>query len=150
MKMTKSKIHDTLVQLVREKSDKRHWTESLLSIVRTAKNSRGENRMRELARLESEIIGALANNSDDRQIKRQILEVNHDFVEQLKQLHPGLTGNEILLSCFFLMDVPAATIASLKGISMASLHVARSRLKNKLGIAEGQNLDEYLLQMQVD
>lgn len=145
--MTKSNTQHTLVQLVSAKSEKRDWAESLLRIVRAAKNSRGENRNRELARLETEIVGELTNQSDHRQIERQILAVNYDFVEQLKQLHPSLTENELLLSCFILMDVPAEAIASLKGISQASMNVARSRLKTKLRIEEGQNLEEYLQKM---
>ena len=147
MKSTNYYTNETLTQLIKANSEKRDWAESLLRMVRTAKSSRGENRNRELARLEAEIVEELTKYSEDTQFYNQILAVNHNFLAQLQQRHPDLTENELLLSCFFLMEVPAESIASLKGISQASLNVARSRLKNKLGIEEGQNLEEYLQKM---
>ena len=147
MKNTYSASPDTLVQLLKANSEKRNWAESLLKIVRSAKNSRGENRNRELARLESEILDALIVDNHYPQLESQILDVNRDFVAEMTRQHPKLTENELLLSCFFRMELPVDTIAFLKGISQASLNVSRSRLKNKLGIIGGKNLDAYLQQL---
>lgn len=119
-------------------------------MVRAAKTSRGENRNRELAKLEAEITDELNKNYDDRQLLNQTLVIHRDFIVNMKQRHSNLTENDLLLCCFFLMDIPFETIASLKSISLASLNVARSRLKNKLGISEEQKLNVYLKQMQVN
>jgi hypothetical protein len=146
MKENNSERADILVQLLRTNANKVYWAESLLNIVRTAKNSRGANRSRELARLESEILKGLIKDSEGRQITSLILDYYSDFVKHLKEQAPGLTVNELLLSCLFRMSLPAEIIASTKGISQASLNVSRSRLKNKLGIKEGKNLEAYLHQ----
>ena len=146
MESTNSEKENTLFQLVKANTNKRYWAESLLRMVRVAKNSRGEKRNRELARLESEIVQELTREQNDGKLDKHIRAANHDFVTKLRKHNPGLTENELLLSCLLRMELPPETIAFMKGISLVSLNVARSRLKTKLGLDEGVFLDEFLQQ----
>lgn len=67
--------------------------------------------------------------------------IHHDFFKHLQEQHPGLTPNERRLCAFLKLDLSIREIAALTGQSTESIYMARSRLRQKLGL---QNTEQAL------
>lgn len=71
-------------------------------------------------------------------------QVHQSFFDNLK-LHSGdLTSTDIRLIALLRVNLDSKDIASLLGISMDSLRVARYRLRKKLNIDQGDNLSAFI------
>lgn len=71
--------------------------------------------------------------------------VHKDFERNLTAKYPNLTPNELKLSAFVRLGMPNKEIASILNLSVDSIKVSRSRLRKKLNIESGINLEVYLL-----
>lgn len=58
--------------------------------------------------------------------------------------HPRLTGGDTELCRLILQGYSTADIARIQGLKLQSVTSRRSRLRTKLGLSPGQNLNEYL------
>lgn len=70
--------------------------------------------------------------------------VEKNYIYQLLQKHPNLTPQEIQLCVFIRKDIQTKEIAEITFRESASVKVARSRLRKKLGLDELNNLHAYL------
>jgi response regulator RpfG family c-di-GMP phosphodiesterase len=70
--------------------------------------------------------------------------VEKNYIYQLLQKHPNLTPQEIQLCVFIKKDVQTKEIAEITFREPASVKVARSRLRKKLGLEEQDNLYAFL------
>lgn len=115
------------------------------------------NRLRELAsRLEPgehqtpeqiREIRSLLNNMQDNgktELNRQIYEINHSFVFQLKSRFPKLSEDDIRLASLLLLDLSSKEIADILCIEAKSVDMKRYRLKKKLEIASDVDLKDFL------
>ncbi len=70
--------------------------------------------------------------------------VEKNYIYQLLQKHPNLTPQEIQLCVFIRKDIQTKEIAEITFREPASVKVARSRLRKKLGLEEPDNFHAYL------
>ena len=71
-------------------------------------------------------------------------QVHQQFFDNLKQHSSDLTSTDIRLIALLKVNLDSKDIASLLGISMDSLRVARYRLRKKLNIEQGDNLTTFI------
>jgi ligand-binding sensor domain-containing protein/DNA-binding CsgD family transcriptional regulator len=76
--------------------------------------------------------------------------VHSDFVVNLKETHPSLTGNEIKLCTYLRMNLSTKEIAQLMNISVRGVEISRYRLRKKLQLPSEVNLFDYLISLQKD
>lgn len=73
--------------------------------------------------------------------------VNHEFTSLLENRFPNLTQNEIQLCSLLRLQLSSKEIASVKNITPESVKVLRSRLRKKLNIETGQDLQQFILKI---
>jgi DNA-binding CsgD family transcriptional regulator len=69
-----------------------------------------------------------------------------DFLKALKEQYPNLSGNELKLSAYLLMNLSSKEIAQLMNISVRGVEISRYRLRKKIGIATETNLFDFLIE----
>jgi PAS domain S-box-containing protein len=74
-------------------------------------------------------------------------ELNQDFYQRIKSKHPEMSPAETRLIALIKLGFSSKEIASLTQNSPESIHVSRSRLRKKLGLAQNANLSTYLDQL---
>ncbi|NGY37527.1 hypothetical protein FQU23_008375 [Flavobacterium sp. XN-5] len=72
-------------------------------------------------------------------------QVHPRFIKSLKQQYPLLSEREIRLCALILIDFSSQHIATLFGISLTSVKVARHRLRKKLNIDTSKSAKEFML-----
>lgn len=70
-------------------------------------------------------------------------QVHPGFIPDLKKETPSLTDRELRLCALIKLNFPSQQIATLFGISLNSIKVARHRLRKKLKIEEGTSFEEF-------
>ena len=70
--------------------------------------------------------------------------VHSDFYKKLVKRFPDLTANELRLCAFLKLNLNTKEISSLTNQSVNSIDVARSRLRQKLGLSKEDNLTSFL------
>ncbi len=73
-------------------------------------------------------------------------QVNTDYLKRLQAMHQNLTQNDIKLSALIKTGMNTKEIASILNISGRGVEKSRYRLKKKLNLNTGQDLNSYLLQ----
>jgi len=73
--------------------------------------------------------------------------VHQDFFTRLAARHQALSNTERQLAAYIRMDLRSKEIAPLFNISIRSLENKRYRLRQSLGLDQGENLKEYLQQL---
>lgn len=93
--------------------------------------------------------------SDDDNIDREwenftkhFDKVHSDFVVNLKEKHPSVTGNEIKLCAYLRMNLSTKEVAQLMNISVRGVEISRYRLRKKLQLPSEVNLFDYLISLQ--
>lgn len=74
--------------------------------------------------------------------------VHSDFVVNLKEKHPTITGNEIKLCAYLRMNLSTKEVAQLMNISVRGVEISRYRLRKKLQLPSEVNLFDYLISLQ--
>ncbi len=70
-----------------------------------------------------------------------------DFLHKMKTRYPGLTPRDLRLCAFLRLNLSSKEIAPLLNISVRSVETKRHRLRKKMGLAQGQNLVDYILEV---
>ncbi len=86
------------------------------------------------------------NNLDSewKKFENMFNEVHPSFFSELSRKHRGLTKKDIRHSAYIKLQLSTKEIASLFGISPASVQMARVRLKKKMDISKDQSIHEYI------
>ena len=71
--------------------------------------------------------------------------VHNSFLQKLKALSEGLTSNDIRLASLLKMNMSSKDIAGMLNISDEGVKKARYRLRKKLNLDPGVNIQDYLL-----
>ena len=74
--------------------------------------------------------------------------VQSDFLVELKEKHPTITGNELKLCAYLRMNLSTKEIAQLMNISVRGVEIGRYRLRKKLQISSETSLFDYLIKIQ--
>lgn len=88
----------------------------------------------------------LYNGQDDGKVEifRQINEINHSFVFELKSRFPKLNEEDIRLTSLLLLDLSSKEIADLLSIEAKSVDMKRYRLKKKFDLDPDTDLKTFL------
>ncbi|WP_176132761.1 ligand-binding sensor domain-containing protein [Salegentibacter holothuriorum] len=70
-------------------------------------------------------------------------QVHAGFIPSLKEEAPSLTDRELRLCALIKLNFPSQQIATLFGISLNSIKVARHRLRKKLNMEEGSSFEDF-------
>lgn len=77
-------------------------------------------------------------------------QVHPTFIKELKRQYPALSEREIRLCTLILIDFSSQHMATLFGISLTSIKVARHRLRKKLNIPTGESVKNFMLDLAAD
>ncbi|MBD0832999.1 two-component regulator propeller domain-containing protein [Aestuariibaculum sediminum] len=75
-------------------------------------------------------------------------QIHPSFIENLKTYNPQLNEREIKLCALILMEFTSQNMATLFGISLSSVKVARHRLRKKLELNENESILDFLKKLQ--
>lgn len=76
--------------------------------------------------------------------EQHIEQVNHAFFDKLRQRFPNLGAGELELCGMIRLGYSAKDIAAIRNIAPASVRIAKTRLKKKMGLGPDVDLLEYL------
>jgi len=74
-------------------------------------------------------------------------QINEDFFEKLKTINPSLTGNDYRICALIKLNMSVKEMASVLNISPYSLKNGRYRLKKKLKLKHGTELNAFLINL---
>ncbi|MPM17199.1 hypothetical protein SDC9_63587 [bioreactor metagenome] len=72
--------------------------------------------------------------------------VNPDFFSKLTQTHSGLTSRDLRYCALISLQLSSKEMSLITGMTLQSIHVLRSRLRQKLAIDHDEDLGVYLAQ----
>lgn len=87
------------------------------------------------------------NNEEDWAIfESHFNEVHEAFLKRLRKAHPDLTTGDLKLAAYLRMDLSSKEIAPLLHISVRGVENKRYRLRKKMELESGDDLNRYLLE----
>lgn len=98
----------------------------------------------DLRKLIRAIDGELNQEDYWEQFQLTFNQMHQDFVHELHQRHPHITGNDNRLCCFIRMGFSNAEIASILNVTVNGVEQSKYRLKKKLGLDKEASLNEYI------
>lgn len=87
---------------------------------------------------------ALLSGEDETKFRRAFVSLHPHFLKKLRKEYPELTSGDELLCMLIYLKVPSIDMAASLGISRASLNSARYRLRKRLNLDKGADLDLFL------
>ncbi len=108
------------------------------------KNPENNSSSGKLSRIEEKIAQQLNGNIWE-EFELLYSSGNSSFIKKLSEQHPELTTNDKRLCYLIMMNLSTKEISDILSKSSRSVEVARHRLRNKLGLARGNNLHTFLL-----
>lgn len=97
-----------------------------------------------------QIINELKQNSSSKiwdEFEIRFKEVHSAFYDNLNNLYPDLTPNEIKICAFLRLNMSTKEISAITHQSIKSINMARFRLRKKLNIETEENLISYLIHL---
>jgi tetratricopeptide (TPR) repeat protein len=77
--------------------------------------------------------------------RKWFTDIHPHFYENLNKICPSLTSNDLKLASLLRMNLSSKEIASLTLRSLDSIHIAKHRLRKKLGLEDDNKLISFLL-----
>lgn len=77
-------------------------------------------------------------------LERVLKEMDRNFIKKVEQQFPRLSKNDIRLMSLIKIGLSSSEISNMLNITMDSLHKSRYRLRKKLGLASGQELEAFI------
>ena len=99
-----------------------------------------------LEQIVKEIDTTLRLQEDWEQFEHHFDQVHGNFLNRLRTEFKDLSPNEQKLCAFLRLNLNTKEIASIMGISLRGVEVARYRLRKKLRLEKGQNLSKFILE----
>lgn len=88
------------------------------------------------------------NNTDDWKFFEEAFNnADKDFLKKIKELHPGMTPNDLKLCAYLRLNLSSKEIAPLLNISVRSVEVKRYRLRKKMDLLHENSLTEYIISL---
>lgn len=84
------------------------------------------------------------NNEDWDRFAARFDEINNDFLKNLKERYPVLTGNDLKLCAYLQLNMSSKEIAQLLNISLRGVEIGRYRLRKKLQLPTEKSITEFL------
>jgi len=125
-------------------SQKRLQSEELYAKLIKVENSKGKQRQKEFQSLKEDLQNHQYVDKELEQLQQNIDTLNRAFYDKLQARFPELSKTEVNLCSFIKLNLSTSQIAQLQHITPKSVNMSRYRLKKKLGLDNGQTLDEFL------
>ena len=77
-------------------------------------------------------------------LERLLKEMDRNFIKKVETDFPRLSKNDVRLMCLIKIGLPSSEISKMLNITMDSLHKSRYRLRKKLGLVSGQELEAFI------
>lgn len=77
-------------------------------------------------------------------LERVLKEMDRNFIRKVEQQFPRLSKNDIRLMSLIKIGLSSSEISNMLNITMDSLHKSRYRLRKKLGLVSGQELEAFI------
>jgi hypothetical protein len=91
----------------------------------------------------------ILTEDDWEKFKAHFRQIHHNFFAELKMFYPSLSQAEVRLAALIKLGLFPGETASLLGISPTSAHKARYRLRKKLELREGEELEDVIRRISV-
>lgn len=140
----KQKLTENTLRLVKNQclfSDFSRKLESLVLLIEKEPKKVGE----ELLKLSDELKG-MNEKEIWKKFNLSFSKVHANFTRNLTKKHPQLRPSDIKLCSFIILGMANKEIASLMNCSPNTIKVARYRLRKKIELEKGTNLENYLSQ----
>ncbi|NOQ25749.1 MAG: response regulator [Bacteroidales bacterium] len=140
----KQKLTENTLSLIKNQrlfSDFSRKLESLVLLIEKEPQKVGEK----LLKLSGELKG-MNEKEIWKKFKLSFSNVHANFTRNLTKTHPLLTPSDVKLCSFIILGMANKEIASLMNCSPNSIKVARYRLRKKIDLEKGTNLENYLSQ----
>lgn len=118
--------------------------EELKNKLSAVMTSSGADQKKQLKNLVSLIDYSFNCDKDWADFRTIFEQVHKSFFDNLQENCPDLTANELRLSALIKLNLTSKDMATLMGISMDSLRIARYRLKKKFGLDKSENLGNFI------
>jgi len=143
VEMKRQEVVNVALSIVEQKE----YLEQLSQMVkRLAKSRNDDERMEIISELDSSLRQRLSyeRDVDSQYFYAQAESLHEDFNAKLSENHPGLTQQEKRLATLLRLGFSSKYIATLLNITPKSVEISRYRLRQKLGLAKGDNLVNYI------
>ncbi|MBK8554320.1 MAG: hypothetical protein IPL65_00460 [Lewinellaceae bacterium] len=106
-----------------------------------------DNWQRELRRVIRAIDSEINQEDYWEQFQVAFNQMHQDFVHELQQRYPGISTNDVRLSCFIRMGFSNPEIASILNVTINGVEQSKYRLKKKMGLDKDASLNEFIWQL---
>lgn len=134
----------TTLNIVRKNEILQEIKKEVLGISHAAKEENLVSIRRKTLRLLGQIDTNIQHDDDLQTFQSSFDSVHHDFFRRLEKTFPELSNKEKLLCAYIKMNLLSKEIAPLMNISLRGVEIGRYRLRKKLRLEEGANLNEFL------
>ena len=110
-----------------------------------SKKSNNQTVVKELNKLVRDIDRNLADNDDWEHFQFHFDQVHGDFSQRIRNEFPNMTAQEMRLCAYLRLNLNTKEIAQLLNISVRGVEISRYRLRKKLNLERGENLQEFIL-----
>ncbi|MFO7825216.1 MAG: tetratricopeptide repeat protein [Cyclobacterium sp.] len=124
--------------------EKNEILKEIQSKLKVALEQDPKEQRKKIRNLMKQIDANLGQDSDWESFKHTFENVHQDFLKNLNTRNPSLTTGDVKLACLMKMNLSSREIAATLGISMESLRISRYRLRKRLQLSEGRDLQHYL------
>ena len=104
-----------------------------------------EQTQKDLQQITRDIERNISSDADWEQFQFHFDRVHGDFTNRFKATYPALTPQEMKLSAYLRMNLSTKEVAQLLHISVRGVEISRYRLRKKLNLDRGQNLQEFIM-----
>lgn len=108
------------------------------------KNTSDHHVLTEYKKLAKKFLYQYERNRENHGFNRSFYEVQSDFTYNLQQKFPNLTESEQKLCIQIRLNLSSKDIAAANNISVRSVEMARYRLRKRLGLSPGTDLNEFI------
>lgn len=120
------------------------WAKELAEKIKLIKTNTSNEQLALLTVLEQEILNKITVDNDTQEFFERLDKLSDSFYSELTKQFTKLSKNEIRLCSLLRLKMDSRSIATLQNISLASFNTCRYRLRKKLNLHEGVDLDDFI------
>lgn len=140
IKLKQEKITSLAINLTLKKDTER----AFLDKIREIKRKKNPDLEAVIKELQMSVTNLLQIDSNSRLQHTESEEENNRFYNKIKEKHPDISKQDLLLCSYFRLNLNSKEIAQLTNMTSGTIRVYKTKLKAKLGLETEQNLDDYL------
>lgn len=133
-----------LADLALSLSQKQEWATELVKTIEKLESVKGHQRSREIKRIKEEVRGQVYVNEELEILQQNFDSISAEFYDKLRTLFPDITKTEKRMCSYIRLNLSNAQIAQLQNIDPESARTGRYRLKKKLNLPDGLDLETFL------